>query len=205
MDIRKIVVIVLVIVVAIGGYFAFKPKDNNRISHSKYTMDIAREEVDFKETAFYKTMKDGRYDIINKTMGGNWMIIPMPLNETKSKYIDEKIVMFKANETLEKYTELIVVDIYNDEAFKSIGGFAKHHGKRLLEKNPKGKFQILADQPKFLVYQWIETDENKKIKNFELGKVEMTRYGLITFKYVNKGTEDINVKRNRALKMFGKA
>ena len=72
------------------------------------------------------------------------------------------------------------------------------------KKNPDGKVKIMHDGEKGIMYQWVIPDENGKTKYLEFGWVEMTDEGLLSVKYVNKGTENLELQRQRAIKFFTK-
>lgn len=168
----------------------------------RYTRESSRDTIKLSRTEFIQNLKHGN-SLVDKYLGGHWMPIPVPIDEKYEGLLKEKVVFLKMDETLSNYTELFVLDTYTADAFPNISSYLKHHAKELHKKNPKGRVKILHDGDKGIIYQWAVI-EDEKTTYLEFGKVEMTDEGVLSAKYINKGTENLEFQRQCAIKLFTK-
>ena len=170
--------------------------------NEKYGREASRATIKLAETEFIQNLKHGN-SLVDQYLGGTWMPVPMPINEKYQGLLKEKIVFLKDSEQMNNYSELVVMDTYTAEAFPNISTYLKHHARELEKKNPDGRIKILHDGEKGIIYQWAIIKDGTT-KYLEFGKVEMTDEGLLSVKYINKGTEDLEHKRQCAIKLFTK-
>ena len=167
-----------------------------------YTREATRATVKLSETEFLQNLRHGN-SLVDKYFGHQWMPIPMPVNEKYEGLLKEKVVFVRSDESLEKYTELLVMDTYTSDAFPNVSSYLKQHSRELNKKNPDGKIKILHDGDKGIIYQWAVIKDNKT-EYLEFGKVEQTDEGVLSVKYINKGTDNLEHQRQVAIKLFTK-
>lgn len=167
-----------------------------------YTREATRDTIKLSETEFLQNLRHGN-SLVDKYFGHQWMPIPMPVNEKYQGLLKEKVVFVRSDESLEKYSELLVLDTYTSDAFPNVSTYLKHHAKELNKKNPDGKIKILHDGDKGIIYQWAVI-KGGKTEYLEFGKVEKTDEGVLSVKYINKGTDDLEHQRQVAIKLFTK-
>lgn len=196
----KIALIVIVALVAVifGMTALWHPSDNN----GKYTHDATRQKVDVSQSEFVKSMEDGK-PVINDVMGGKWQSQNLPIKEQYKDVLKEKVAFVPEGKTMKDTKEVFIFDTYDSKTFPTVSSFAKRHAEELNKQNPKGKIKVLHDGDKAFVYQWRIADDNNKTVYLELGKVELTTDGIMAVKYINKGTENLEGQRRRALNLFG--
>ena len=198
---KKIFAGVLLATVGVMGFSMFYSTNDNQ--KQNYTREQTRDTIKLSETKFIHNLKHGS-SFVDTYMGGNWTPMVMPVQDRYKDLLKEKIVFIKDGETITDYTQAVVMDIYSNDAFPTISSYLKHHAKELEKKNKDGKIKILHDGDKGIIYQWALFDENKKTTYLEFGKVEATDEGILSVKYLNKGTEDLEHQRQCAIKLFTK-
>ena len=186
--------------VGIVGFNIFV--SNHDEQKTTYTREATRDTIKLSETEFLQNLRHGN-SLVDKYFGHQWMPIPMPINEKYEGLLKEKVVFVRSDESLEKYSELLVLDTYTSDAFPNISTYLKHHAKELNKKNPDGKIKILHDGDKGIIYQWAVIKDGKT-EYLEFGKVEQTDEGVLSVKYINKGTENLEHQRQVAIKLFTK-
>lgn len=191
-----------IIIVLILGLIGFNLFWTGGLHSDKYTREATRKTTDLANTEFIKNLKHGN-SYVDKYFKNSWSPMVMPVAEKYQGLLKEKVVFMKNNEEFNNWTELVVFDTYSTEAFPNISTYLKKHAKELNEKHPEGKIKILHDGDKGIIYQWAIIKDNKT-EYLEFGKVEMTNEGLLSVKYLNKGTEDLELQRQRAIKFFTK-
>ena len=165
-----------------------------------YTREASRATVKLAESEFLQNLRHGN-SLVDKHFGHKWLPLPMPVKEKYDGFLKEKVVFVRTDESLEKYTELFVMDTYTSEAFPNVSSYLKQHAKELHKKNPEGKIKILHDGDKGIIYQWAIIKDGKT-EYLEFGKVEQTDEGVLSAKYINKGTPDLEHQRQCAIKLF---
>lgn len=198
---KKIFAGVLIATVGVMGFSMFYSKDNNQ--KQNYTREQTRDTIKLSQTKFVHNLKHGS-SFVDSYMGGNWTPMVMPIQDKYKDLLKEKIVFIKDGETITDYTQAVVMDIYSNDAFPTVSSYLKHHAKELEKKNKDGKIKILHDGDKGIIYQWALFDENKNTTYLEFGKVELTDEGVLSVKYLNKGTKDLEHQRQCAIKLFTK-
>ena len=179
----------------------FYSKDDSQ--KQNYTREQTRDTIKLSQTKFIHNLKHGS-SFVDSYMGGNWTPIVMPVQDKYKDLLKEKIVFIKDGETITDYTETVIMDIYSNDAFPTVSSYLKHHAKERQKRNNDGKIKILHDGDKGIIYQWALFDENKKTTYLEFGKVEATDEGILSVKYLNKGTENLEHQRQCAIKLFTK-
>ena len=167
-----------------------------------YTREATRDTIKLSETEFLQNLRHGN-SLVDKYFGHQWMPVPMPVNEKYEGLLKEKVVFVRSDESMEKFTELIVMDTYSSEAFPNVSTYLKQHAKELNKKTPEGKIKILHDGNKGIIYQWAVIKDGKT-EYLEFGKVAQTDEGVLSVKYINKGTADLEHQRQCAIKFFTK-
>ncbi len=198
---KKLFAVVVALGIGLVGYNAFAP--NNNANSTKYTREQTRQTTKLAETEFIINLKHGN-SYVNHFFGHSWNPLPMPIKDKYQGLLKEKVVFIREDQTLQNYTELVTFDIYTNQAFPNVSEFLKHHARELEKRNKDGRIKILHDGEKGIIYQWITTDANGKTNYLEFGKVEMTDEGLLSVKYINKGTKDLEHQRQCAIKFFTK-
>ena len=198
---KKIFAGVLSATVGVMGFSMFYSKDDSQ--KQNYTREQTRDTIKLSQTKFIHNLKHGS-SFVDSYMGGNWTPIVMPVQDKYKDLLKEKIVFIKDGETITDYTETVIMDIYSNDAFPTVSSYLKHHAKELQKRNNDGKIKILHDGDKGIIYQWALFDENKKTTYLEFGKVEATDEGILSVKYLNKGTENLEHQRQCAIKLFTK-
>lgn len=198
---KKIFAGVLLATVGVMGFSMFYSKDDSQ--KQNYTREQTRDTIKLSQTKFIHNLKHGS-SFVDSYMGGNWTPIVMPVQDKYKDLLKEKIVFIKDGETITDYTETVIMDIYSNDAFPTVSSYLKHHAKELQKRNNDGKIKILHDGDKGIIYQWALFDENKKTTYLEFGKVEATDEGILSVKYLNKGTENLEHQRQCAIKLFTK-
>ena len=193
----------VILVIAVSAFYFFMP--SVRPSKPKYERESTRVTVDVTKTEFYQELMRGKSSI-NSMMGGQWVPIPMPIPERYNGKLVEKLLFLRANETITKFTEAIVMDTYSHEAFPTVSSYMKVHARELHDKMPKGKIKVLHDGAKGIIYQFRVPDEKDKDKTeyIEIGKAAITDDGVFSVKYINKGTADLEAARQHFFKFLGK-
>ena len=192
--------IVIIIIGVIGIHFFWKP---NTAPQEKYTREATRQTIDLAETEFVNNLKHGN-SYVDKFFGGSWTPMVMPIAEKYTDLLKEKIVFIKDSESITEWTELLVIDTYADKAFPTISSYLKKHANELHNSNPEGRIKILHDGDKGIMYQWVIPNSEGNTTYMEFGWVEMTNEGLLSIKYLNKGTSDLELQRQKAIKFFTK-
>ena len=175
---------------------------NTGTQKQAYTREETRSSTKLSQTEFLQNLRHG-YNMVDKYFGHQWMPMPMPINEKYQGLLKEKIVFLRSDQQLTNYTELLVMDTYTRDAFPSVSSYLKQHAKELHEKNAEGRIKILHDGDKGIIYQWAVIKEGKT-EYLEFGKVEQTDEGVLSVKYINKGTKDLEHQRQVAIKFFTK-
>ena len=191
-----------IIIVLILGLIGFNLFWTGGTHSDKYTREATRKTTDLANTEFIKNLKHGN-SYVDRYFKNSWSPMVMPISEKYQGLLKEKVVFMKNNEEFNNWTELVVFDTYSTEAFPNISTYLKKHAKELNEKHPEGKIKILHDGDKGIIYQWAIIKDGKT-EYLEFGKVEMTNEGLLSAKYLNKGTKDLELQRQRAIKFFTK-
>lgn len=173
-----------------------------KLGRPKYDKEAMRQTISLERTEFYHAFTEGK-SAVNKYMGDFWVPMPVPVPEKYQKSMSEKIVFFRSNENPKDNHEMIIVDTYQPDAFTGVAPFLKTHANSLQKKNKNGKIKILHDGQKGIIYQWRVPDKDNKTAYMELGYVGMSDNGVFSVKYINKGTENLELMRQRALKLFG--
>ena len=186
--------------VGIVGFNLFMGVSGN--NQHTYTREATRDTINLSETEFLQNLRHGN-SLVDKYFGHQWMPIPVPINEKYEGLLKEKVVFVRSDESLEKYTELVVMDTYSSEAFPNISTYLKQHARELHKKTPEGKIKILHDGNKGIIYQWAVIKDGKT-EYLEFGKVEQTDEGVLSVKYINKGTPNLEHQRQCAIKFFTK-
>lgn len=194
----------MLIAAAVGaiGIIGFNLFAGTHTQKETYTRETTRETVKLSESEFLQNLRHGN-NLVNKYFGNQWMPIPMPVNEKYEGLLKEKVVFVRADESLEQYSELFVLDTYTSEAFPNVSAYLKQHAKELNKKNPEGKIKILHDGNKGIIYQWAVIKDGKT-EYLEFGKVSMTDEGVLSAKYINKGTDNLEHQRQCAIKLLTK-
>ena len=190
-------IVVLVIGIA-GMMFLWNPGDNE----DKYTHDSTRQKVDVSQSDFVRSIENGK-PVINDVMGAKWDSKTLPIKEQYKDVLKEKVAFFPQGQDLKSSKEVFIFDTYDLKAFPTVSSFAKKHAEELRKQNPNGRIKVLHDGDKAFVYQWRLADSNNKTTYIELGKVELTTDGLMAVKYINKGTDNLEGQRRRAINLFG--
>lgn len=193
------IIIVVLVVGIIGMMFLWQPGNGS----GKYTHDATRQTVDASQSEFVKSIEEGK-PVINDIMGGSWMYKSLPVKEQYKDVLKEKVAFIPEGTTLATSKEVFFFDTYDTKAFPTISSFAKKHAEELHKQNPNGKIKVLHDGDKAFVYQWRLADADNKTTYIELGKVELTTDGIMAVKYINKGADNLEGQRRRALNLFGK-
>ncbi len=183
------------------GFMLFTPE--RKVNRPKYNREASRVNIDISQTEFYQNMKHGRSSI-NEHMGGVWMPMTMPIPEQYKDYLSEKIAFIPMGESMINYKQVIIMDIYTQQAFSSVSSYLKKHAQELNTKNPAGKMKILHDGSKGIIYQWRIADSEDKTTYLEIGKVAKTDEGVFSVKYINRGSPNMEMQRQRIFKFFGK-
>ena len=170
--------------------------------NTQYSRESTRDTTKLASTEFLQNLRHGN-SLVDKYFGHQWLPMPMPINEKYEGLLKEKVVFVRTDESLEKYSELLVMDTYTSEAFPNISTYLKKHAKELNQKNPDGKIKILHDGDKGIIYQWAVIKDGKT-EYLEFGKVEQTDEGVLSVKYINKGTDNLEHQRQCAIKFFTK-
>ncbi len=191
----------LIVVIAVSAFYFFMP--SMRPGKPKYERETSRAVVDVTQTEFYQDLKRGKSDV-NAVMGGQWVPIPMPIPEKYSGKLLEKLIFIPASETITNFSEAIVMDTYAHEAFPTVSSYLKIHARELHDKMPNGKIKVLHDGSKGIIYQFRVPGENDTTEHIEIGKVSITNDGVFSVKYINRGTKDLETKRQRFFKFLGK-
>lgn len=193
-----IAIIALLAIILVGVNVFYK---GHGIS-DKYTRESTRKVTDLGNTEFIKNLQHGN-SYVPKFFGGHWSPMVMPIKDEYKGLLKEKIVFMKEQNTFTDWDELLVFDVYTNNAFPNISSYLKKHAQELHKNNPDGKIKILHDGDKCIIYQWAIIKDNKT-KYLEFGKVEMTTEGLLSVKYINKGTDNLESQRQKAIKFFTK-
>ena len=199
---KKIFTGIVIATVGVMGFNMFYSKSDNN-QKPNYTREQTRDTIDLAKTEFVHNLKHGN-SFVDAYMEGNWTPMVMPIQEKYKDLLKEKVLFIKDGETLTDYTEAVVMDIYSTDAFPTISSYLKHHSKELQKRNKDGKIKILHDGDKGIIYQWALFDENKNTTYLEFGKVEKTNEGILSIKYLNKGTKNLEHQRQCAIKLFTK-
>ena len=199
---KKIFAGIVVATIGVMGFSMFYSKSDDN-QKANYTREQSRDTIDLARTEFVNNLKHGS-SFVDAYMGGNWTPMVMPIQEKYKDLLKEKVLFIKDGETLTDYQEAVVMDIYSTDAFPTVSAYLKHHAKELQKRNKDGKIKILHDGDKGIIYQWALFDENKKTTYLEFGKVEKTNEGILSIKYLNKGTENLEHQRQCAIKLFTK-
>lgn len=198
---KGVIILIVVGILVLVGIQLFVPSSGDKVAQ-KYTRESTRQTVKLSESEFIINLRHGN-SFINDYFGSNWNPLPMPIKDQYKDLLKEKVVFLKEGDTFSDYKELIVFDTYTADAFPSVSAYLKHHAKELERKNPAGKIKILHDGDKGIIYQWAII-ENDKTTYLEFGKVEMTDEGVLSVKYINKGTDNLENQRQAAIKLFTK-
>lgn len=193
--------IIIALIIGMMGFAFFHNSGTG--DSTKYTREASRKTITLSNTEFIRNLKHGN-SYVDKFFGGHWSPMIMPINEKYQGLLKEKVVFLRDEQEITNWTELVVLDTYTDAAFPNVSTYLKKHARELQKKNPDGKVKIMHDGEKGIMYQWVIPDENGKTKYLEFGWVEMTDEGLLSVKYVNKGTENLELQRQRAIKFFTK-
>ena len=192
----------LAILLVVVGVLAFNMFYEPEQQQAKYTREATRKTIDLANTEFVRNLKHGN-SFVNLYFGGTWFPMVMPIQENYQGLLKEKIVFLREEENINDYSELVVLDTYTTEAFPNISSFLKKHAQTLNKKNKNGRIKILHDGTKGIMYQWAVIDkESQKTQYMEFGWVEMTNEGLLSVKYINKGTNNLEMQRQKAIKFF---
>lgn len=191
-------IILALLVGIIGMMFFWNPQSKE----NKYTHDTTRQTIDTSQTDFFTSIKNGK-PVINDIMGGVWVSKELPVAEKYKDVIKEKIAFLPQGTDEQTAKEAFLFDTYDQKAFPTVSSYAKRHAEELEKKNPKGKIKVLHDGDKAFIYQWRVPDENNKTVYLELGKVELTNDGLLAVKYINRGSDNLEAQRRRAINLFG--
>ena len=197
--IKLAVVGIIILVVGIAGMmFLWHPSANT----DKYTHDATRQKVDVSQSEFVKSIQEGK-PVINDVMGAKWVSQNLPIKEQYKNALKEKVAFIPEGTTLKDAKEVFIFDTYDSKAFPSVSAYAKRHADDLHKKNPNGRIKVLHDGDKAFVYQWRLADDNNKTTYIEIGKVELTTDGIMAVRYINKGTDNLEGQRRRAINLFG--
>ena len=199
---KKIFAGIVIATVGVMGFNMFYSKSDDN-QKTNYTREQTRDTIDLAKTEFVHNLKHGN-SFVDAYMEGNWSPMVMPIQEKYKDLLKEKVLFIKDGETLTDYTEAVVMDIYSTDAFPTVSSYLKHHSKELQKRNKDGKIKILHDGDKGIIYQWALFDENKNTTYLEFGKVEKTNEGILSIKYLNKGTRNLEHQRQCAIKLFTK-
>lgn len=196
--------ILSVIILAIVGISLIPSNSSSSKSNDyKYVRDAGRKTIDIANTEFAKSLKNGDF-LINKYLGGKWIPFVMPIDKKYEDILKEKLVFSRVDESPTNFTELVVIDTYDEKTFPNISNFLKKHAEELQKKNPNGKIKILMDNSKGIVYQWIIKGIDNQVNYLEFGRVEKTNEGILNIKYINKGTTNLEEQRRNMIKVFSK-
>ena len=198
---KKMFAAIVVLGVGLIGFNFLSP--SGPVQDTKYMREQTRQTIKLAETEFIINLKHGN-SLVTNYFGHQWNPMPMPIKEKYQGLLKEKLVFLRSDQTLQNYTELLTFDVYTNAAFPNCSEFLKHHARELEKKNKDGRIKILHDGEKGIIYQWITVDENNKTNYLEFGKVEMTDEGLLSVKYISKGTENLEHQRQCAIKLFTK-
>ena len=193
------IIAIIVILVAIIGLQFYSTESNKKV----YNRETTRATIDLNNTEFVQNLKNGKSSI-NEYLGGYWYPLPIEPKEEHKDFLIEKMLFLRTDEAPDRYTELVVFDTYSKEAFPNVSSYLKRHAQELKKQNPKGRIKILHDGTKGIIYQWAIKGEDGKTAYLEFGKVEMTTDGVLSIKYINKGTANLEVQRQKAIKLFTK-
>lgn len=174
----------------------------NMSKQSAYTREASRDTIKLANTEFLQNLRHGN-SLVDKYFGNQWLPLPMPIKPEYDGFLKEKVVFLRTDQQIDNYTELVVMDTYTSDAFPNVSSYLKQHAKELNKKNPDGKIKILHDGNKGIIYQWAVIKDGKT-EYLEFGKVEMTDEGVLSVKYINKGTDNLEHQRQCAIKFFTK-
>ena len=179
---RFLIGAIIIILIAIGVMYLMP---NKQIANEGYNRESTRTTVDLQNTDIIKELRDGNAPI-DGFLGGHW-----------------DIMFLKRGSDLNNWSELVVFDLYEPKAFQNVSSYMKTHAQELEKKNADGRIKVLHDGDKGIIYQWRLAGANEEETTYlEMGKVEQTKDGVFSIKYVNKGTEDLEDQRKRAIEMF---
>lgn len=196
---RFFIIAIAVILVGIIGLQFYTSETKSKT----YNRETTRATIDLNNTEFIQNLKHGKSSI-NEFLGGYWYPLTVEPKEQHKDYILEKILFIRTDETPTNFTELVVFDIYSKDTFPNISSYLKRHSQELKKQNPKGKIKILHDGTKGIIYQWATKGADGRTDYLEFGKVEMTTDGVMSVKYINKGTENLEIQRQKAIRLFTK-
>ena len=179
---KGVIILIVVGILVLVGIQLFVPSSGDKVAQ-KYTRESSRQTVKLSESEFIINLRHGN-SFINDYFGSNWNPLPMPIKNQYKDLLKEKVVFLKEGDTFSDYKELIVFDTYTADAFPNVSTYLKHHAKGI-------------------IYQWAII-ENDKTTYLEFGKVEMTDEGVLSVKYINKGTDNLENQRQAAIKLFTK-
>ena len=196
---RFLIGALIIILIAIGVMYLMP---NKQIANKDYNRESTRTTVDLQNTDIIKELREGNAPI-DGFLGGHWDIMYVPIEGKYEGFLKEKFVFLKRGSDLNNWSELVVFDLYEPKAFQNVSSYMKTHAQELEKKNADGRIKVLHDGDKGIIYQWRLAGANEEETTYlEMGKVEQTKDGVFSIKYVNKGTEDLEDQRKRAIEMF---
>ena len=196
---RFLIGAIIIILIAIGVMYLMP---NKQIANEGYNRESTRTTVDLQNTDIIKELRDGNAPI-DGFLGGHWDIMYVPIEGKYEGFLKEKFVFLKRGSDLNNWSELVVFDLYEPKAFQNVSSYMKTHAQELEKKNADGRIKVLHDGDKGIIYQWRLAGANEEETTYlEMGKVEQTKDGVFSIKYVNKGTADLEDQRKRAIEMF---
>jgi len=200
---KKYKVMLTAAAVGVAGVLGFNIYSSYHGSQNgQYSREATRETIKLSQTEFLQNLRHGN-SLVDKYFGHQWMPMPMPINEKYEGLLKEKVVFVRTDESLDKFSELLVLDTYTSDAFPNVSTYLKKHARELEKKNPEGRIKILHDGDKGIIYQWAIIKDGKT-QYLEFGKVEQTDEGVLSVKYINKGTPNLEHQRQCAIKLFTK-